>query len=326
MKWSTIERQMAATRYMFCQSGSVSRDSFSLKLLDPPVDGVQHLNRDEDGQTHGRRFHRVLVGEHLATKVREELGTLVETSDVVLAIPPIISCKSHFHQARSPNQTTTQTKQPNGFHTHQLVKGNLRATGEVQEPPRIAKHSGAPDVCPDNHVPKEQPPADNGLLRVARGPPHDIVIGGVKSEGGGRQAVRDEVDPEELYGDEGFGHAEDDGKEDGDNFANVGADQIADELLGVVVDGSALLYCLLDRRKVVVGQDHVCSELSNIRAGAHGDTNISHAERRGVVDTVAGLPQHALISSTVRLAQIYAWVLSWRTSTPCLQPPPSPQG
>ena len=53
--------------------------------------------------------------------------------------------------------------------------------------------------------------------------------------------VSDEVDPEELDGDESLGEAEGSGQEDGDDLTNVGGDQVSDELLHVVVDGTALL-------------------------------------------------------------------------------------
>lgn len=43
-----------------------------------------------------------------------------------------------------------------------------------------------------------------------------------------------------------------------DNLANIGGDEVADELLHVVVDGPALLHCSHNGGKVVIGQHHLC--------------------------------------------------------------------
>ena len=43
-----------------------------------------------------------------------------------------------------------------------------------------------------------------------------------------------------------------------DNLANIGGDEVADELLHVVVDGPALFYCSHNGGKVVIGQHHLC--------------------------------------------------------------------
>lgn len=48
-----------------------------------------------------------------------------------------------------------------------------------------------------------------------------------------------------------------------DDFANVGRDEVANELLGVLIDRATLLNGGLDRSKVVVGKDHVGSELGD---------------------------------------------------------------
>ena len=42
--------------------------------------------------------------------------------------------------------------------------------------------------------------------------------------------VSDQVDPEELNGNEGFWDTEGGSEEDTDNFTNVGRDQVADKL------------------------------------------------------------------------------------------------
>jgi hypothetical protein len=65
--------------------------------------------------------------------------------------------------------------------------------------------------------------------------------------------------------------------------------EIANELLGVVVDQASLLDSLLDGREVRVGEHHVRGELGDVRAGAHGHTDVSLLERGRIVDTIAGL-------------------------------------
>ena len=40
------------------------------------------------------------------------------------------------------------------------------------------------------------------------------------------------------------------------NFSNIGRDEVTDELFGVIVNGSSLLHCCHDGRKVVICQYH----------------------------------------------------------------------
>jgi len=70
------------------------------------------------------------------------------------------------------------------------------------------------------------------------------------------------------------------------NLANVGRDEVADKLLGVVEDGAALLDSRDDGGKVVVSEDHVGGFLGDSRARAHGDTNVGLLEGRRIVDAV----------------------------------------
>ena len=52
-------------------------------------------------------------------------------------------------------------------------------------------------------------------------------------------------------------HAQRGGDEDAHHLADVGGHHVADELLGVVVDGAALRHGAHDGREVVVRQHHV---------------------------------------------------------------------
>lgn len=92
-----------------------------------------------------------------------------------------------------------------------------------------------------------------------------------------------------------------------DNLANVGRDEVPDELLGVLVDRATFLDGGLDARKVVVGEDHVGGQLGDcvqkssardresrqwtrtISSGSHGDSDGGATERGCVVDSISGL-------------------------------------
>jgi hypothetical protein len=65
--------------------------------------------------------------------------------------------------------------------------------------------------------------------------------------------------------------------------------EIADELLGVIVYQSTLLYGLLYCGEVVVSQYHVSSKLGNIRAAAHCHTNISLFQGRCIIHAITSL-------------------------------------
>lgn len=112
------------------------------------------------------------------------------------------------------------------------------------------------------------------------------MVLGVETKGSGGKTIGDQVDPEQLYGDKCFGHTKSGSKEDGHNLSNVGRDEVTDELLGVVVDGATFLNSGLNGGKVVISENHVGSELGNISARAHGNTNIGLLECGSVVDTV----------------------------------------
>ena len=133
----------------------------------------------------------------------------------------------------------------------------MRALVVDEEPPGGSTDRGAADVDPDGHVAEEQPGADERLASATGRLVHDVKVGRVEPKGGGGEAVSDEVHPQQLYGDEGLGHAEGSREEDADDLADVGRDEVADELLHVVVDGPALLHGRHDAREVVVSENHL---------------------------------------------------------------------
>ena len=72
-------------------------------------------------------------------------------------------------------------------------------------------------------------------------------------------------------------------------LADVGGDEIADELLHVAVDSASLLDGGDDRREVVVSQHHLRSRLRHRRARSHRNADLGLLQRRSVVYTVTGL-------------------------------------
>merc|ERR1719402_1786529 len=122
----------------------------------------------------------------------------------------------------------------------QLVVRHLGSGGVVDEPVSGSSNGGHADVDSNSHVSEEQPGSDKSFVRSSGLLLHDVEIWGVEGEGGGGETVSDQVNPQELHGDQSFGKAESGGEEDADDFANVGGDEITDELLHVVVDSAAL--------------------------------------------------------------------------------------
>ncbi|CAI6098173.1 unnamed protein product [Clonostachys chloroleuca] len=95
--------------------------------------------------------------------------------------------------------------------------------------------SSQTNIGTNDKVADEKPPANQDFVSLARLALHDVMVRRVKGESGGRKTIGDKVDPEELDGDEGLGHAKGGSKEDGNNLTNVGRDEVADKLLGVVL-------------------------------------------------------------------------------------------
>ena len=103
--------------------------------------------------------------------------------------------------------------------------------------------------------------------------------------------VDGEVDPERLEGQErdATEDVEDARAQERPDEPEQARHLEADVAQEVVVEGTAQLDGLDDRREVVVGQDHHGGLLGDLRAGdAHRHPDVRHLERRRIVHAVAG--------------------------------------
>lgn len=94
-----------------------------------------------------------------------------------------------------------------GHVVRQLVVSKTRSSGIGDEPPGSTADSCKSNVESDCHITEEQPASNQTFFRVPGGNSHDVGIGSVEAESSSRQTVSDEVDPQELDRDEGFGES-----------------------------------------------------------------------------------------------------------------------
>ena len=66
----------------------------------------------------------------------------------------------------------------------------------------------------NSHVSEEQPARDQGLLGGTWGLAHDVQVRGVEAQGGGRQTISHQVDPQQLDGDQSLGQTQGSSQED----------------------------------------------------------------------------------------------------------------
>jgi len=91
---------------------------------------------------------------------------------------------------------------------YQLVIVELWSLLVDYKPPCGGADRRAADVAADRHIAEEQPTTDKRFFGVARRLVHDIQIWWIEAKRRGRQAVRHQVDPEQLDGDERLRHSQ----------------------------------------------------------------------------------------------------------------------
>lgn len=117
----------------------------------------------------------------------------------------------------------------------QLVVRKVRASRADHVPPGSSTNSAGTDVGTDGHVTEEEPASDQALRGATWRLVHDVQVGGVEAEGSGGQTVSNQVDPEELHGDQSFGQAEGSSQENTHNLqivrmVSVNASELSDEI------------------------------------------------------------------------------------------------
>lgn len=66
----------------------------------------------------------------------------------------------------------------------------------------------------NGQVSEKEPARDEGLLRVPGRFVHDVQVRGVETQGGGRETVRHQVDPQQLHWNQSLGETQDGRQED----------------------------------------------------------------------------------------------------------------
>ena len=95
----------------------------------------------------------------------------------------------------------------------ELVEVHVRTRRAVHEPPDGGTDGTGSDVSSDSHVAEEEPSGDEAFIGAPRGLVHDVQIGRVEAESGGRQTVSNQVDPQELDRDQSLGKTQGGGQE-----------------------------------------------------------------------------------------------------------------
>ena len=102
--------------------------------------------------------------------------------------------------------------------TNQLVVVELRSAIVHCEPPSGGADCRCSDIATDRHVAEEEPVANERFPGAAWRLVHDLQVRRVEAERGGWQAVCYQIDPEQLDGDQSFGHTQSGSQEDTDDL------------------------------------------------------------------------------------------------------------
>jgi hypothetical protein len=79
---------------------------------------------------------------------------------------------------------------------------------------QIVPLSYSSTLTSNDHISEEQPAGDQGLLGGTWAAAHDVQVGGVEAQGGGRETVSHQVDPQQLDGDKSLGQTQGSSQED----------------------------------------------------------------------------------------------------------------
>ncbi len=131
--------------------------------------------------------------------------------------------------------------------------------------------------------------AEDRGARVTRWLLHGARVRRLHAQRERRRSIGDEVDPQDLDRQQRQGQAQERRQHHDHDLGRVGGQQVAHEAADVGVDAPPLLDRGDDGREVIVLEDHVRGFLGDVGAGdAHGHADVRLAQRRGIVDAVAG--------------------------------------
>ena len=123
---------------------------------------------------------------------------------------------------------------------------------------------------------------------LARRPLHEVRLRVLALERDRRRDVDEQLHPQDLDRQQRLAEPGDRRDEDEPEQRDVGRDEEDQALLHVVDDAPALAQAVHQRGERVVAEDEVGRLLRDRRPRAHRDRDVGAAERRGVVDAVAG--------------------------------------
>ena len=127
---------------------------------------------------------------------------------------------------------------------------------------------------------------DSGL-GVPGPPAHNVRLCPLQSQGQGREAVGNQIDPQQMHRLEN-GKAQQRCGKDADDLAHIGAQEELNGLADVVVNPTALLYSPHNGGKIVIRQDHIRHIFGHVRTGdPHTHANVCGLDGGRVVDAVA---------------------------------------
>src|SRR5690606_30259103 len=140
--------------------------------------------------------------------------------------------------------------------------------------------------CQYDHLTAEATREDALTLRPRR-TVHDVGFTRLETECDRGEAIGDKIDPQNLNRQKRDWHANQDSDQHHEDFADVTAEQIADEFTDIVVNRAAFLNSRDNAGEVVIGEHHIGRTLADLGAGdAHRDADIGLLERGGIIDAV----------------------------------------
>ena len=149
-------------------------------------------------------------------------------------------------------------------------------------------HSRKAHIQSDHQVSDKHEGSDQSLVLRTRRLLHDVRLRWIESQSSRRQSICDQIHPQQLHWRKSLRNAQHRREEDGSHFADVRADQVPNESLHVLIDGSTLLDRCHNRAEVVIHQHHRGSLLRHLGSvDAHRDTDVCLLQCWSVIHTIA---------------------------------------